>query len=286
MKLRAFVADYIGCHDLAASSAEQLTCFVNRLEGWRGSSLEVRDLTHQTINDYLRWAREQGYSDDTRRNRRTMFLTLADTAADDGLIEPIRRRKVMRVTLPERTPLAYTVEQAKKLLLACEAFTGHHSATGIRRRDFWRSYILAAWDTGLRGCDLRRLRVEQVVEAPDGRLVRIQHKTKKRIAVTFRDETIRALHRTLPPERALCWPLWGRLELFRREARLLVKIAGLPGSLKCLRSGSGTAVEIEAPGRGHEHLGNTRRVFERNYLDETQIESDRPLPPPIDTDEI
>jgi len=259
---------------------------VNRLEGWRGGELDVDELTHQTINDYLRWAREQNYSDDTRRNRRRMFLTLANAAADDGLVAPIRVSKVMRVTLPERTPLAYTVEQAKKLLLACEAFDGHHSATGVRRRDFWRSYILAAWDTGLRGCDLRRLRVDHVLGAPEARIVHVQQKTRKRVAITFRPETIKAINRTLPPDRALCWPLWGRLELFRREARRLVKIAGLPGSLKCLRSGSGTAVEKVAPGRGHDHLGNTRRVFERNYLDETQIDADRPLPPPIDTDEI
>lgn len=280
MLLRDFLADYIGCRDLAASSVEQLTCFVNALERWRGEPLSVSDLTHGMINDYLRWSRER-YSPDTRRNRRAMFLTLADAAFEDGLCQAIRRRKVMRISLPDRTPTAYTVEQARRLLLACESLTGHHAATGIRRRDYWRSFILAAWDTGLRGCDLRRLRIDSVLDAPSGKIVHVQAKTRKRIAVTFRSETLLALHRTLPPERILCWPLWGRLELFRREAKRLVRLAGLPGSLKCLRAGSGTAVERQSPGRGHEHLGNTRRVFERNYLDETQLDSDRPLPPPI-----
>jgi integrase len=214
-----------------------------------------------------------------------MFLTLADAAFEDGLCPAIRRRKVMRVALPERIPLAWTVDQAKRLLAACDRLTGHHAATGIRRRDYWRSFVLAAWDTGLRGCDLRRLRVDVVVGAPGGRLVHVQHKTKKKVAVTMRSETIQAIHQTIPPERELVWPLWGRLELFRREARRLVRFGGLPGSLKCLRSGSGTAVERESRGRGHEHLGNTRKVFEASYLDVTQLPDDRPLPPRIDEGE-
>lgn len=281
MKLREFVSEYIGCRDLAASSVEQLTCFVNVLERWRGNEMEVADLHHETINSYLRWSRDR-YSPDTRRNRRTMFLTLAAAAFEDGLCPAIRRRKVMRIALPDRIPLAYTVEQAGRLLVACEAFAGHHAATGIRKRDYWRSYILAAWDTGLRGCDLRRLKLTEVLDAPSGRVVHVQRKTGKRIAVTFRPTTLEALHRTVPPERTLCWPLWARLDVFRRQAARLVKRAGLPGSLKCLRAGSGTAVEIQSPGRGHEHLGNTRRVFENNYLDVTQIDATRPLAPAIE----
>ena len=51
--------------------------------------------------------------------------------------------------------------------------------------------------------------------------------------------------------------------------------------MKYLRSSSGTAVEKASPGRGHLHLGNTRDVFERNYLDESQTAFNRPLPPAL-----
>lgn len=281
MMLSDFLSDYISCRDLAAGSVGQLRAFVKCIESWHGSPLKMSDMHHETLNAHLGWMRDAEYAPETRRLRRRIFLTLAGFASDDGLIDPIRRRKVMRIALPDRIPTAYTVDQAKRLLAACDSLSGHHAATGIRKRDFWRSFILAAWDTGLRGCDLRRLKLDEVLTAPGGRIVHVQRKTGKRIAVTFRPATIEAIHRTTPPDRLLAFPLWGRLELFRRQGRGLVKRAGLPGSLKCLRSGSGTAVEKQSPGRGHEHLGNTRLVFERNYLDVTQIDSDRPLPPGI-----
>ena len=87
-----------------------------------------------------------------------------------------------------------------------------------------------------------------------------------------------AIDASFPPDRELIWPLWGRLGCWRRAAKRLVRAAGLPGSIGRLRHSSGTAVEIKHPGRGHEHLGNTRAVFERNYLDHQMIEGNKVLP--------
>jgi hypothetical protein len=92
---------------------------------------------------------------------------------------------------------------------------------------------------------------------------------------------VAAIDATFPPDRPLCFPTWGRLELWRREALRLVKLAGLSGGIGQLRHSSGTAVELHHPGRGHEHLGNTRAVFERHYLDLDQTAFERPLPPEL-----
>ena len=55
-------------------------------------------------------------------------------------------------------------------------------------------------------------------------------------------------------------------EMVRRVWRRITAKAGTHGSLKKLRSTSGTRAEEVAPGRGHEQLANTRQVFERHYL--------------------
>lgn len=73
--------------------------------------------------------------------------------------------------------------------------------------------------------------------------------------------------------------MWASAESFRKEARKLISAAGLPGSLKWLRSGSGSNFERLHPGRGHEHLGNTRAVFEAHYLVDEIVNSDAALLP-------
>ncbi len=76
----------------------------------------------------------------------------------------------------------------------------------------------------------------------------------------------------MPPHRPLAWPLWASHEMFRREAKAIFDAAGLSQfSLSYIRSAAGTAVE-KTIGDGHEFLGNTRKVFEQHYLDETQLD--------------
>lgn len=58
-------------------------------------------------------------------------------------------------------------------------------------------------------------------------------------------------------------------------------MAGLSGSIGRLRHSSGTAFEISHPQRGHEHLGNTRKVFEGHYLDESLIGGEVDMPPEL-----
>ena len=50
------------------------------------------------------------------------------------------------------------------------------------------------------------------------------------------------------------------------EFSRIVAKAGLDGSFKKLRKSSGTRAEQLEPGRGHIHLGNSRKVFEQHYL--------------------
>lgn len=87
----------------------------------------------------------------------------------------------------------------------------------------------------------------------------------KRVVVAFSDRTMTAIDATFPPERRVIWPLSVSREMMRRTFVSVAKKAGCGGTLKWLRAGSGTSVE-ELYGRGEQHLGNTRQVFERHYL--------------------
>jgi hypothetical protein len=53
-------------------------------------------------------------------------------------------------------------------------------------------------------------------------------------------------------------------------------MAGLAGTIGQLRHASGTAFEIENPGRGHEHLGNPSAIFEHHYLDHSKVGDGKP----------
>ena len=64
-------------------------------------------------------------------------------------------------------------------------------------------------------------------------------------------------------------------EHFRTEFARIVKAAGLVGTFKKLGKSSGTMADEMQPGRGHVHLGDTRRVSKRITRRRTCISSRR-----------
>ena len=130
---------------------------------------------------------------------------------------------------------------------------------GEARRHFWRTIIPAAWYSGLSEVDLFRLDRSHVDET--GRVTINRSKTGKKV-VTFIPPALLAQMTDDGP----FWAPQTAGEQFRLEFRRIALAAGLKGSFKKLRRSSGTAAEILNPGRGHEHLANTRVIFERHYL--------------------
>lgn len=278
MFLRDFVPLFGSARDVSAGYLDQLYWAVHGLEKFARRRIDSSDLTHDLLNAYLRWMREHGRSTETRRSRRRNLLILWRAMADLGLAaEPIGRR-VMRICGCDRITMAWTFDEALQLDAVALRLPGKYS-NGVPRALYWDSYIRAAWDSALRGCDLRSFEHDWI--PPHRRVVVVQRKTRKRIIIQFHKSTIEAIERTFPPHRAMIWPLWASLDRWRREAKMIVRRAGLKGSIGKLRHSSGTAVELIARGQGHEHLGNTREVFERHYLDHSQLLDTRPLPPEI-----
>jgi len=145
------------------------------------------------------------------------------------------------------------------------------------RGPYWEGLIRCAWDSGLRRKDLHRLTRADC--KPDFQWT--QHKTRKLVRVRLRPSTLDSIARLDRPDGAFLWPLWGVGPSWDQAWWKLVEAAGVPyGAFKTLRKSAGTASEKIQPGSGQYLLGNTRREFERHYVDPMQIEC--PQPPELD----
>ena len=134
------------------------------------------------------------------------------------------------------------------------------SLAALYRRHFWSTAIPGAWHTGLSQGDLFRLH-ESHVDPKTGRVVINRSRTGKRVVTSMPLE----LFERVRGSGLLFEPQTGA-EHFRAEFSRIVTAAGLAGTFKKLRKSSGTFAERLEPGRGHQHLGNTRKVFETHYL--------------------
>lgn len=277
MKLRDVLRQHAEAREIAKCYEDQLRWALNAFERCCGKPVDSRDLCANLINQHIRCCRNNGMRDESRRSRLRNLLVLWHAAADRGLAPEPPRRQIVRVKVRDRIPTAWTIANVRLLLGAANTLKGEYRH-GIAKSAYWASYVRAAWDTGLRGCDLRKFPTS-LIRVGSIRLVQV--KTGKRKRVALRPLTVAAIRASYPPERDLIWPTWGRLELWRREARALVQLAGLKGGIGRLRHSSGTAFEIEYPQRGHEHLGNTRAVFEGHYFDQDIAGGDVDLPPEL-----
>lgn len=275
MLLDQWAAAYAARRDACPKYAENLRAAARGLSRTAGGPVRTAELSADLLNRHLRSLAARLLSDQHRANQRRLLLTLWRSAARRGLAVTPPLDDVATVRVRDRLVRAWSLEEVRQLLAAAESAPG--ACGTIPARLYWPSYVRAAWDTGLRGCDLRSLEFAWL----KARVQYVQRKTGRRIWLSLRPATLQAIaacHSAQPSSR-LVWPLWCHMRNWRLAAADLVASAGLAGSIGRLRHSSGTAAEGANPGRGHEFLGNGRAVFERHYLAEPP--SDRPLPPEL-----
>lgn len=279
MRLRDYAARYIQFVDGSDGYHKQLLCAVSALENFAGRVLDMEDVTAELVNEYL-YSTKDRLSGVTRRARRNMIRRLLGHF-HDGALPPMRWASVK--TYP-RAPQAWTVAQVRDLLDVATRLEGRYRVSkggyildrvGPPKSEYWRAWILSAWDCGLRGCDLRRLQMAQIGDR--GNILVRQVKTGKPIVCRVRQRAKVALD-TLGGDVPL--KNWCAMCVWRRIAQRLVTDAGLPGSIGWLRHSAGTATDIAHPGKGYQFLGNTPAVFYANYFDRSHIE-DLPQPPEL-----
>lgn len=244
---------YIQSHDISDGHAREIRGHARRYRG---------DFTADAINADLRRLRQLGRSDSYIRNRRVYVLMLWRFAASRDWLPDPPLSKILRVRVRDLVVRGYQPAQVAALKESASLLRGRYKS-GVERAEWWRSFVSAAWDTGLSTCDLLDVRREWI--GADGEFTTVRRKTGKRVVVGLHPATLTEIDATFPPERELIWPLTVSREMMRRTFAKLARLAGVGGSLKWLRAGSGTSVD-ERHGHGEWHLGNTRQVFERHYL--------------------
>jgi hypothetical protein len=277
MRLLDYVQRYALSRDVSADYIDQLACCVRALERTLGQPVQVDQLSPDLVNQFLHQQKAAGLCCTTRKNRRRMLLTLWRSAALAGLVAPPGLVPIAPVRQCDHLVASWSADQVRQLLATADGLEGVIRKLDIPKAHYWGSYVPAGWDTGLRGCDVRRFERPHI--GPDGTVRLVQVKTGRSKRVKLRPSTVDRIDQSLAAcPRQLIWPLWADVDQWRKQARKLVDRAGLPGSIGRLRHSSGTEVELAHPGRGHEHLGNTRAVFLLHYFDDSRAVYDRPMP--------
>lgn len=252
------------------------------------------DLTDLTVAAFLRWrARQTGrrgaISAASVAKDRCQLLALWTHAAKTGM-RTSRGKRVRFPALPparvvRRIPVAYTLEELRRILDAARARRGRTGA--LPSAWYWSTLLAAAYYTGERIGALLQLRWKNV-DLDRGRVVLLAETRKggrddiaRRIPADLAAQL--AQHRGAPGD--LVWPWPGnRLSIFP-SLRLLCATAGVtPRGFHAIRKASASYLSA-AGGDASAHLGHRDPTIARNhYLDPriTETTSAVDLLPPLE----
>lgn len=277
MLLQDFVTRYCLRHDLSDATERHYRHVSSAFCSWHVTPFRTHDFEPDLLNEYLVYLRELGRSPFTQRQRRTSLLVLWRDAHRQDLAPPVRTDDVRHIRCPDPPKDTWTPEEVGRLVRACDTLSGYIHHCGLPRREYFRTLILAAYETGLRRGDLHQ--IERSWIAP-GVFAVCQSKTGRQVVVRLTDATLAEIL-AFAGSRAIIWPAPSRKTgSFARTFRQVVQAAGLDGTFGKLRKSSGTEVERLQSGAGWLHLGHTTPDTARRwYLDPTRAYGqDLPVP--------
>lgn len=281
MLVTDFLAQYILEHDLRESSIVTMRYTVSAFESWLGRPATLDDFNQETLNKHLVWMQSQQRAAATINGRKKNLLTLWRAAWDCELMDQFPRR-VRKIKLPRKNPLAWTPEEVRQLVVTAMA-TPDTLPCRIEKAVWWTSLILTAWDSALRLGDLLAFEYEWI--PPGGCLTIMQRKTGFTQQIQLRPVTLEWIDRCMAQgsQRRIIWPRTSRREEFYRSFNRIVRRAGVrSGTFRWLRRASITAVDVLQYGAGTDQAGHRDRgITLRHYVDRTQIPFSRPLPPEV-----
>ena len=253
---------------------EQLTVLTKRLT-WKAA-----DLSPDLIDGYLTKALHS-LSPSTVANHRRMLWTLLRFAASERLVDASIVRPPRRVKRPPPAPRAWSHAEIIHLLDACKRLPGGKKC---KHAVLMRAWVLVAYSTGLRLCDLLAIRHDQL---RGQRILVRQHKTGSPHVVYVDDNAMRAIKELPVRGPRIFGDLICRDKLLA-QMRRLVKLADLPGSTKFLRRSGATYCEIvgrDATG----HLGHKTATMKQHYVDRLLLAEERgagPSAPPLPLERV
>lgn len=276
-----YAAFYVRLFDGSDGYYQQCRWAIRSLEKMAGRTLLVTDLSETLVNDWLAHSKEC-MSSQTRLSRRNILLRLWKHAATNPALAakpPMPNRDFIgRVKRQRPVPEAWPIDDVRRLFLVADHLRGTF-VNGMSKRLFWRAYILTAWSTGWRRCDIVLLNLSDI--GTSGRLIVVQQKTFRHVVSQLLPEAMAAINELcLHHGKPQVFPQWCSIPTWRKSAKRLVKRAGLRRAIGRLRSSAGTAVEAVQPGAGPTFLGNSAAVFYAHYHDR-RIAEKLPTPPPL-----
>lgn len=264
---------YIKSSDIADGTAAQYRYAVESLVAFVGRDPDPKRITTDVLNDWIGAQLKAGYSRNYVKNQRGAILTLLRFALRLGAIKRLPDLVRPVKALPSN-PEAFTLAEVAVAMAFCHTVAGRFPC-GLDRGPTLFAIVLTAYYSGLRGCDL--LSVTMEMSRTDLWAVR-QKKTgdfyyfAPPFAVRKAIDSISAMERErlFPITKKALWYWWERIEV----------AVGRRSSLKWLRRSGATHVEIAHPGSAQAYLGHrTPGLAWKHYIDRTQVQQRKPLPP-------
>ncbi len=265
--LRGCLEGYLLARELRPASVRQMQALTRVFLTWLGKEdVPAAEFDNDIISRFLMFKQEDGSSSHYRRSLRSALKALYRFLWENRPPGDIRPVKLMPLE-----PESWTPEEVDRLILACDMMR-------LTRKEwhYWRTKICCAYFTGFNACDIARIKKTDITA--EGLLPFTRQKTGSRILVQLPPELLAEVdifHKGDGP----IWKIYRSDEAERMQFNRLLKVAGLKGSFKLLRKTCGTQVELLHPGRGHEHLGHDRKIFEMHYGDRRKLAKAPVMPP-------
>lgn len=280
MRIRSALETVLAERDLEKVTADQYDRTLRRFEASIGRPADVRDLTVDNVNHFIRGLQEQ-LAPVTCNNYRRALLMLWNHVAATTDYPPYVGQRIRKPKVQPQIVQAWTFKQLRVLLAAAPKVTGQ-LRIGIKASDYLLAWLWVGFDTGMRPSDLRLLRMNQV-NLHERCISIIQHKTSKPHTALLGEDSITALSKIIRPARAKLFPL--SKGGMRRWERALFAIADSDGF--CRRHGEGLgrlrvlhATEVykddglSAAAESLGHVSGTR-VVKAHYIDASAIHRGR-----------
>ena len=283
-----FYRDFYRVHRVVSRGYDQqITMTLANLRRFHKGPFYFEDLP-TLLNRWVAWL-ETTLSPRSIKSKRAAIITLWYAAAELGMCPPPVPRLIRRPKCQRPAPDAWTLDEMRAILGACQTFRGQYYANGVDRGRFWEAFVRVCYDTALRRGDMLAVRRSQLESIEGGHVLRtVQSKTGDGVVHVLRPKTVEALEAIFPPERELIFEWPHTMRTLHHHWSDVLAAAGIDpqnrrNGVQKLRRTSASHLERENPGAASAHLGHRSADMARmHYLDPKIHKAALPLPPAID----
>jgi len=265
MLLSEILDQYVLIRSLSRGASYLLRWSVQGFAGYLGHQATTQDLDDATVSG---WLESLDLAPATRAAHRTHLLSLWRFAARRGHCRA--PGEVRRERAPEPQPDAWTPEQVRRLIAACQILG--------RDGEYLRVEILAAYESGIRKSDLHGLRRDQIGETISGyRMTKTGFCHEPQLSRGTVDAILR---------RAGAYPLacpWGPRKYRQLWARLrdLANVPGRGGCQQLRRTGATWVAVTQGLDAARSYLGHRSPAMVAHYIDRRYYQPRGILPPRV-----